>query len=37
MNDHLGKPIDADGLFDKLEQYLPKVNRKNLIKKGLTT
>jgi len=24
MNDHLGKPIDAIELFEKLEQYYPK-------------
>ncbi|MCL2380798.1 MAG: response regulator [Treponema sp.] len=28
MNDHIGKPIDAESLFSKLDQYLPKVRRK---------
>ena len=25
MNDHIGKPIDPDNLFKKLDQYLPEI------------
>ena len=30
MNDHLGKPIDAEKLLNMLELYLPKARRNNL-------
>jgi CheY-like chemotaxis protein/anti-sigma regulatory factor (Ser/Thr protein kinase) len=29
MNDHLGKPMDADALFEKIDLYLPKGRQKN--------